>query len=121
MNALRTAISLGAGLLLIACGGTTPDATGTVSSTLSAHAADAAAGHQGHGGIACKPGDAGPSPCARGDGGDDDGDADDNEDQGEAGQARGDAGHRGDDQADAGEQGTDEGGGGVRRSDAGRR
>jgi hypothetical protein len=101
MRIRNVAISLGAALALIACGGA-PESTGSTSSDLGAkaHAGDAGRGH------ACKPPDGGISPCARGDGGDDgDGEADD---QGEN--------EGGDDQSDEGGRPANAG----RPGDAGR-
>ncbi len=121
MNVRTAVTSLGAGVLLIACGGSTPDSTGTVSAGLSSHAADAATHHRGRG-MACKPPDGGTSPCARGDGGDEqEGDADELEidDQGEGGADLGDdeGGDQGDDEG--GDRGDD--GGGHAGRDAGHR
>jgi hypothetical protein len=114
MNARTIVTSLATGLLLIACGGSTPDPTASTAADLS-RLADG-----GLRGKACKPLDSGPSPCARGDGGDDEGDAaeieNDNEDGG--GRAR-DGAARGSD-GDGGDQADDSKDGGGRPDGAGR-
>jgi hypothetical protein len=114
MNARTIVTALGAGLLLVACAGSTPDSTASTSADLS-RLADG-----GLKGKACRPLDGGTSPCARGDGGDDDSDAaeaeDDNEDGGDRG--RDGATHGSDD--DGGDLSDDSEDGGGRPDGAGR-
>jgi hypothetical protein len=120
MKARTIVTALGAGLLVVACGGSTPDGTAATSSDLS-RLADG-----GLKGKACKPLDGGTSPCARGDGGDDESDQGDDEgddggDRGRDGAARGDGARGADDQGDdGGDRGDDSDDGGGRPDGAGR-
>ena len=89
MNTQTIVTALGAGCLLLACGGAPSDSTGIAANDLNAHARQQGAGDAGGGGgnssghgksggqgakgHACKPLDGGRSPCARGAGDDADG------------------------------------------------
>ena len=95
MNTRTIVTVLGAGCVLLACGGAPSDSTGSAANDLNAHASQhgpgdagggggnasghgnsggqAGGGGQGAKGHACKPVDGGRSPCARGSGDDGDG------------------------------------------------